>query len=883
MNDIAKSDEPAVSHPTQLHWLGPQDGLVARIAAALDERGAHASRTMVLVPFAQVIPTARAFWAQALPTGFAPRFETTYSWARSLGALPPAADDITFEVARDGLTARVLLERAGLGAQRDVLAPRLVESAQMLARTVAAVPPAGRAGWAANARVAVSLGLDNPVLALEAAVARIALEWAAASAYPTDVLFDGATTGQLDALVVLQGFQPEPLAEALVSAIAHKSLVLPLVSRPQANTPDAAIRLHAATGPEDEAERAAACVLRHLAAGHAPVALAATDRTLTRRVRAMLEAQGVALRDETGWKLSTTRAAATLMAALRACARTASSDAVLDWLKSAPVFDGDALAQLETAVRQAGIAQWRDVRPQLPVRLEAACQLAEQADALREPLQAARSLPQWLEAVSALLRQAGHWEALAADAAGAMVLATLYIPADEVPIHEPGAGLMPEFSAWLAHTPFTTRRLSAVQFLAWVNEALESASFRPVPDEGASVVILPLHQWPGEPFAAAVLPGSDEVRLAASPEPPGNWTAAQRLALALPSRETLEATLRAAWQHALETPRVDVLWRTHDAGGEPVLPSPLVQALLLQGVPGGGAAGIEVSPGDPREIRQLSPAPTLPPMPLGNMLPVARLSASAYEDLRRCPYRFFALRQLGLREVGELDVEVDKRDFGNWLHAVLKQFHEALQESATTDHVAREALLDDAANAVTAAMHLAQDEFLPFAASWPRLRTGYLQWLAGHEAAGASFRQAERWVEQQIGPLTLVGQIDRLDTVGPVAPQPSVMVMDYKTEALAKSQSRVRDPLEDTQLAFYAALLPDDTLRAAYVNVGERETRTVEQAEVVPARDALIEGILSDMAGIAGGAPLRALGEGSACEFCSARGLCRKDFWEVAA
>ena len=50
------------------------------------------------------------------------------------------------------------------------------------------------------------------------------------------------------------------------------------------------------------------------------MALVAQDRVLTRRVRAMLANQGVAVRDETGWKLSTTRAAAGLMSLLRAAA-----------------------------------------------------------------------------------------------------------------------------------------------------------------------------------------------------------------------------------------------------------------------------------------------------------------------------------------------------------------------------------------------------------------------------------------------------------------------------------------------------------------------------------------------------------------------------------
>ena len=80
-------------------------------------------------------------------------------------------------------------------------------------------------------------------------------------------------------------------------------------------------------------------------------------------------------------------------------------------------------------------------------------------------------------------------------------------------------------------------------------------------------------------------------------------------------------------------------------------------------------------------------------------------------------------------------------------------------------------------------------------------------------------------------------------------------------------------------------MLHDDTLRAAYVNVAEAKgdarggTRTHEQTGVVALRDALVEGVVDDLARIAGGAPLPALGDGKACEYCAARGLCRKDFW----
>ena len=185
-------------------------------------------------------------------------------------------------------------------------------------------------------------------------------------------------------------------------------------------------------------------------------------------------------------------------------------------------------------------------------------------------------------------------------------------------------------------------------------------------------------------------------------------------------------------------------------------------------------------------------------------------------------------------------------------------------------------MLNIAADEATEALGLSAEEFLPFAAIWPRVRSGYLDWLTTHEATGASYFEGEVWKSMPLGRVELVGKIDRIDQL----PDGSRVVMDYKTEARSTTQARINDAGEDTQLAFYAALLEDDTLAASYVNLGEKEpTKTYAQKDIVELRDDLIGGILSDMERIAGGAPLPALGEGKACDYCAARGLCRKDFW----
>jgi ATP-dependent helicase/nuclease subunit B len=186
-------------------------------------------------------------------------------------------------------------------------------------------------------------------------------------------------------------------------------------------------------------------------------------------------------------------------------------------------------------------------------------------------------------------------------------------------------------------------------------------------------------------------------------------------------------------------------------------------------------------------------------------------------------------------------------------------------------------MINVAAERATQELALSESEFLPFAAIWPRVREGYLAWLAEHEATGAVFDVGEASLSMPLGRLTLIGKIDRMDRQS----DGHALLIDYKTESRSTTAERIKSGQEDTQLAFYAALIEDDTLAAAYVNLGEKEpTKTYAQPDIVGLRDELIEGIRDDMARLEQGAALPALGEGKACDYCAARGLCRKDFWK---
>jgi ATP-dependent helicase/nuclease subunit B len=881
VSTLSFPEPPEAMHGAERAW----DERLLVLSQWLESRGVSPARALVLVPYAQLMATARQAWARTHPNGFAPRFESSRNWAANLMPFAPGPTDWSGDMARDSLVASAFVDRVVKGradaALRSAMASRLVEATRSLAPIAAAVSPEQRSAWGLARQEALAAGLHNP--AWEGLIATLAITWASNSAYATDVLWGplAAPGAAADALVVFQGFQQDPLASALTQYWGQERSITWVLQVPdggEAHSGHAgAIGLHPCADAEDEAQRAAACVIRHLDAGRSPVALLANDRLLTRRVSALLHSAGVVVRDETGWKLSTTFAAAQLMALLRAADPRASMDDVIDAMKLAPAWSAEQAQTLEALARRHGISRWRaalahtEFTPAVP---------PEWRDLLTG-LQAPRALSAWLHELSQALTAGGWWAAFVQDAAGQQMVASLRL--------HPGAGteleaLGPDGAQERASNK-SGPRWTLPAFTTWVVEVLEGASFTAPAQMGAPVVILPMAQQVGRAFAATVVPGCDERSLPTHPEPPAPWTEPQRQVLGLPDRETLALAAVHAWQALLPSPHLDILWRGQDRG-EATLPTAWVMALQQAGAQAAA---------DPRaEIHLETRTPERPAPSAAGLMP-ERLSASAYQDLRDCPYRFFALRQLRLQDTDELEGEPDQRDMGNWLHAVLRGFHEERGEQRP-GRAADTGALERWAQTVSETMGLQAGDghagFLPYQAVWPAMREGYLDWLGEFEAmpgrAGPAFEAAEVERTAAAGRWRLLGKLDRIDA----QPSPEgrlAVVIDYKTESRERTLERVKDPLEDTQLAFYAALLPEENLRAAYLSITDKRgsgrnaaALLIEQSDVLLAREALLEGLERDLDRVAAGHTMPALGEGRACEFCAARGLCRRDDWSAA-
>ena len=580
-------------------------------------------------------------------------------------------------------------------------------------------------------------------------------------------------------------------------------------------------------GFEDEAAAAAAQVLVHVERGETPVALIAQDRVLVRRVRALLERDALVLRDETGWKLATTRAGAAMMAPLLAARRDASADAWLDWLKSAPfaAARSGALEALEAAMRKRQVA---DARALVALELDAsACGRARRAIAVVDSLARSprRLLVDWLDALASALDRTGALAGLRDDAAGRQALAALGI--------EPA--LEAERRAQLAAD---LEPMALADFTRWVDDLLERETYLPPDPVDATgeplppdVVITPLARAMLRPFAAVVLPGADDRRLGALGPSDSLLPRAMVRSLGLADAAQQRDAELLAFAQVLRLPQLTLFRRRAD-GADPLGNSPFVERLSLALAERGERLGDWQ---DPRVARTIEPTPIHPGAPTvpAGRLP-QRLSASTFEALRDCPYRFFAQSVLGVRAAEELDPEVEKRDYGQWLHGVLHEFHLARKPGAPAE--ADMAALHAIGEASLEAQGLDEAAFLPFSASFAVLVPRYVTWLHRREAGGASWSRGEadlRAAPEELGGIELQGRVDRIDVVDDGR---RLELIDYKTGSASQLKKTLLDPFEDTQLAFYAALVgaeSDLPLRAFYLALDSTKgLETLEHADV---------------------------------------------------
>ena len=625
------------------------------------------------------------------------------------------------------------------------------------------------------------------------------------------------------------------------------------------------LRFFAATSLEQEARAAAMQVRRWLHAGKRDIAIVAQDRVAARRMRALLERVQVLVADETGWTFDTLSVSTVLERWLTALQSDFYHHDLLDLLKSPYIFADMAASErkavvyrLEQLLRKQGVV----------AGLEKFIALAEHETALHQPLarlrQAAmlleqnrkRTLAEWLEALRASLAVLGIDTGLQQDEAGQQLLRAL--------------------ETWQQELAADAGRYRFAEWRRWLAQQLGTLTYR---DSGIDSPVRFTHlaatRW--RAFDAVLLLGCDADHLPGVADG-GRWfNDAVRSALGLPTRSTHAARQCDDLLALLALNGCVLVTWQKDKNGEQGLLSPYLQMLRDQHerAHGNDLAECELQAclaAEEAHHVALPQAAQPAPSVTAEAVP-ASVSISAYNSLVACPYQFYARHVLCLNELDEVQEAIEKRDYGERVHVILRRFHEHYPQVGGHPAAELEAALRRISEEVFA--DLLQQDFAARAwlVRWFKSLPAYLEWQAENEAQGWCYAEAESAFDWQLEGVRLRGRIDRLDVRGE-----EKLVLDYKTLDAQKLSNKLKEPGEDVQLACYA--YAHEAADAAFVSIENGKVKLVEPKHDIPLLAQLnAERLVQAMGEIRGGAGLPANGIDTVCIYCEMRGLCRKGEW----
>jgi len=625
------------------------------------------------------------------------------------------------------------------------------------------------------------------------------------------------------------------------------------------------LRVFAATSLEQEARAAAMQVRRWLQAGKRDIAIVAQDRVVARRMRALLERAGVLVADEAGWTFATLSVSTVLERWLTALQSDFYHHDLLDLLKSPFIFCDMPAAQRKGAVYRleqllrkqgvvAGLENFIYLTEQdaelggLFARLRKAAELLEQHKR--------HTLAQWLKALRSSLAVLGIEIGLQQDDAGAQMLHAL--------------------ETWQQELAGDDGRYRFVEWRRWLAQQLDTHTYV---DTGMESPVRFTHlaatRW--RAFDAVLLLGCDADHLPSAADG-GRWfNDAVRASLNLPTRATHAARQRHDLCSLLTlNDCVLVTWQK-DKDGEERLLSPFLEMLRdLHEL----AFGDDLTEHElqhflaAEEQRGASLPPSVRPAPgAAPQLVPASASISAYNSLVACPYQFYARHVLRLNELDEVPERIEKRDYGEHVHEILRRFHQRYPQLTGRPLKEMNAALGRTSELVFASLLHRDFSAHAWLARWFEAIPAYLEWQIEHEAQGWRYAEAESAFAVELDGVRLTGRIDRIDTG-----DGDKRVLDYKTQPAQKLKNMLHEPGEDVQLACYA--YAHGAREAAFVSLDGAAVKSVApQHDVSQLAQLNAVRLTKTMERLRHGAALPANGIDAVCRHCEMRGLCRKGEW----
>jgi ATP-dependent helicase/nuclease subunit B len=679
-------------------------------------------------------------------------------------------------------------------------------------------------------------------------------------------------------------------------------------------------RLIAAKRFEELAWAAAKTVEQHLIDGKTQLALVAQDRLVARRARALLSRLGPALniRDETGWKLSTTRAAAALnswLELIKAPKDGPSAKTLLEFLQN-PFLDLEKILNRDTEACIGLIAELEDIL--VGSKAESGWKTFHLAieGAQNNAAKSSGALPSpALFALLQFVRERHHeWLTLKVDCtkAYAQLQANLQATGMAQNLEKDSAGkqlleVLKTFDLGKAQHQGISIRLS--EWLSLLKTVIEEASYQEAGKEAhAMLSILPLSSTRLRDFEAVVVVGCDEQQLPAYSEPPLFFSDAlnQLLKTSTIAMQFVQQA-RDLSQLLVSCTNVDLLWQSKSNNGEPLRPSAWIQRLQNQ------VEWEAISTQLSKRTFEAAPMKMAVahfeedlPMPLS-------MSPSAYKALRDCPYRYYVRSLLGLRKNKEFDEGFDASLAGQTLHKLLKRFYQALK---TQEHInptlktiqeQRRSWMEQNLNVCSeqefAALIEGDARVMGALRDWQKQIPSFVDWQLQREQTGWQYFDGEVRVgfdlpfkdaDGNSKIIRIEGFADRYDIN--VENNQIASVIDYKNQRFERVKVRAEHILDDPQLLIYARaanegqdshqLTGHQVVQAEWVALkaditkGERKAlRSQEVVDMPKMMQQFSEQMTEDVEQLWAKKPMQAFAPEGVCQYCEARGICRKGIW----
>jgi ATP-dependent helicase/nuclease subunit B len=672
---------------------------------------------------------------------------------------------------------------------------------------------------------------------------------------------------------------------------------------------------------EELAWAATKAIEAHLMSGKKNIALVAQDRLAARRARALLSRLGSSLRirDETGWKLSTTRAAAALdswLQLIRAPKEGPSANVLLEFLQN-PFFDLALSLDKSPQVCIGLIAQLEDIliASQAKSGWETFRAAIERANAYAASNGGAPNA-HLLALIDFVQNRHRAWQYTSVDCLSAYkhLQKNLQETGMAARLQSDSAGeqLLKVIESFdLNASAYQEVKMRLPEWLSLLKTVIEEASYEEVGMQAAATLsILPLSSTRLRQFDAVILVGCDEQQLPAFAEPPLFFSDTL-------NRYLKSSTIAAQYiqqardlsQLLISCQQVDLLWQSKSKSGEPLRPSAWIQRLQAQ-LKDWKVVEVRFKPYE----AQSQPIEMAVSIPGQNLAIPLSVSPSAYKALRSCPYRYYVSSLLGLRKAKEFEEGFDASLVGQTLHALLKNFFQALKtegnKAHSTIHNGQEARRQWMQEQLT---QYSEKEFerlisgdarvLGTLRDWQKQIPSFIDWQLKREHDGWVYHDAElpvgftltlidqNGVEQAI---RIAGRADRFDINE--SDVTTAAVIDYKNQGIKKISDRADYILDDPQLLIYARGVNENA------TVAHLPGREVKQAEWVSLKSTLDKGedkiirahpvqdmpdmmqqfsdqITRDLNTLWARKPMKAFAPDSVCKHCEARGICRKGMW----